>query len=89
MIVNMCEINRKQNYHFRFGHQFVNSIQNVTCTVIQPRRMFNKMCYGSVCGSSLNWYVPVLYAIRVLQSRYRMGYRRNAVARGLWHKYEP
>ena len=23
-----------------------------------------------VCGSSLNWYVPFLYAMRVLQSRY-------------------
>ena len=32
-----------------------------------------------MCGSSLNWYVPVLYAIRVLQSRHRMEYRRNAV----------
>ena len=32
-----------------------------------------------MCGSSLNWYVPVLYAIRVLQSRHRMEYGRNAV----------
>ena len=74
MIVNMCEINRKK---IIFGHQYVNAIQNVTFTVIQL-----------MCGSSLNKSVPVLYAIRVLQSRYRMGYRRNAVARGLWHKYD-
>ena len=44
MLVNMCEINRKKN--IIFGHQFVNAIQNVTFTVIQPRGMFNKMCYG-------------------------------------------
>ena len=36
MIVNMYE------YKIIFGHQFVNAIQNVTFTVIQPRRMFKK-----------------------------------------------
>ena len=36
MIVNMYE------YKIIFGHQFLNAIQNVTFTVIQPRRMFKK-----------------------------------------------
>ena len=30
-----------------------------------------------------------MYAMRVLQSRYRMENRRNFVERGLDHKYEP
>ena len=36
MIVNIYE------YKIIFSHQFVNAIQNVTFTVIQPRRMFKK-----------------------------------------------
>ena len=47
MIVNMCEINRKK---IIFGRQFVKPIHNLTFTVIQPRRMFNKMCYGWCAG---------------------------------------
>lgn len=75
-------------YKIIFGHQFVNAIQNVTFTVIQPRRMFNVLCL--MCRSSLNWYVPVLYACHTCASvETPYGIQKNAVARGLWHKYEP
>ena len=86
MIVNMCEINRKQNHHFSFGHQFVNSIQNVTFTVIQPRRMFNKMCYGWCAG--VHWIGMFLcYMPYVCFSRDTVWDTDwNAVARCFWHK---
>ena len=47
MIVNMCEINRKE---IIFGHQFVKAIHHLTFTFMQPRRMFNKMCYDWCAG---------------------------------------
>ena len=47
MIVNMCEEIRKK---IIFGRQFVKATHNLTFTVIQPRRMFNKMCYAWCAG---------------------------------------
>ena len=47
MMVNMCEEIRKK---IIFGRQFVKATHNLTFTVIQPRRMFNKMCYAWCAG---------------------------------------